>query len=148
MSGALTSGAIYDPESVEAEEHAVIYYGLVRSRKDDVEKISRRTNIPKSTIQEVKDYIFMDKHELGGVAKERFAPDCAMAQSWQRLVGDMPEPIQPHDILLLRHEIEEIKFVKDGMSQSEAHGKASEKYNYARASASYYKNKLDRRKRK
>ena len=121
---------------------------MIRSRKDDVGRIAKRTNLPQSTIQKIKDYVFIDEHDLGGKSKERFAPDCAMAQSWQRLIGDTLETIQDHDILLIQHELEEMKLVESGMSQSEAHDKASEKYNYSEASNLFYKNKSNRREKR
>jgi hypothetical protein len=41
--------------------------------------------------------------------------------------------IQPHDLILLEHEYAEYSFMQEGMTQFEAHRKAEEKFNYAKA---------------
>lgn len=58
-----------------------------------------------------------------------------MAQSWQRLINGTPEP---HDLTLLKHEMLEKKLMDGGMSQSDAHIKASERYNYGKECDDYY----------
>ena len=126
----IKSGAVSgarNPNSKEAREHAERYYGLVRSMKTDVARISET--------QTVKSYIFMEKHDLGGAELEYFAPDYMMAESWQRLIDGKPES---HDITLLNHEIMERDLMKKGIPQDEAHIKASGKYNYAKEAGEYY----------
>lgn len=124
-----------NPESNEAEEHAERYYGLVRSMKTDVSKIAKTTGFTQKQIQEVKDYIFYDKHDLGKEEPERFKPDFMMAQSWQRLMEGKPEK---HDITLIRHEVMEKELIKQGMTQEEAHIVTSKKYNYGKEAQEYY----------
>lgn len=124
-----------NPESNEAEEHAKRYYGLVRSMKTDVSKIAKTTGFTQKQIQEVKDYIFYDKHDLGNGEPERFKPDFMMAQSWQRLIAGSPEK---HDITLIRHEVMEKELIKQGMTQEEAHILTSKKYNYGKEALEYY----------
>jgi len=52
-----------------------------------------------------------------------------MAQSWQRLInGNFEEK----DIVLLKHEYAELRYMEKGYTQNEAHIKASKKYNYAK----------------
>ena len=124
-----------NPESNEAEEHAKRYYGLVRSMKTDVSKIAKTTGFTQKQIQEVKDYIFYDKHDLGNGEPERFKPDFMMAQSWQRLIAGSPEK---HDITLIRHEVMEKELIEQGMTQEEAHILTSKKYNYGKEALEYY----------
>ena len=134
----IKSGAISgarNPSSKEAREHAERYYGLVRSMKTDVARISETTGFAEEDIQTVKNYIFMEKHDLGGAELEYFAPDYMMAESWQRLIDGKPEL---HDITLLNHEIMERDLMKKGIPQNEAHIKASGKYNYAKEAGEYY----------
>ena len=134
----IKSGAISgarNPSSKEAREHAERYYGLVRSMKTDVARISETTGFAEEDIQTVKSYIFMEKHDLGGAELEYFAPDYMMAESWQRLIDGKPEL---HDITLLNHEIMERDLMKKGIPQNEAHIKASGKYNYAKEAGEYY----------
>lgn len=137
------SGAL-NPYSNEGAEHAHRYYGLVRKMTTDVKRISKTTGLPESDIQRIKNFIFMDKHDLGGKLPEYFEPDCMMAQSWQRLVNGTPEP---HDIILIKHEKMEMELMAKGMSQSEAHIKTSKIYNYEREAGLYYA-KVNQHKKK
>lgn len=117
-----------------AREHAKRYYGLVRSMKTDAERIAHNTGYSKETVEAVKRYLFIDKHDLGDSVRQ-FDEDFAIAQSWQRLIDGRPEP---HDITLLKHEIMESELVKNGMSQEAAHIAASQKYNYDAEAQTYY----------
>ena len=132
----IISGArITDQYSKRAAEHAERYYDLVRSMKTDVARISKHTGLPEGTIARIKKFIFVDKHDLGNSEKERFAPDFAMAQSWQRLMNGNAEK---HDMTLLYHEICEKELIEKGLSQAEAHIQASLKYNYSKEAEEYY----------
>lgn len=134
----IKSGAVSgarNPNSKEAREHAERYYGLVRSMKTDVARISETTGFAEEDIQTVKSYIFMEKHDLGGAELEYFAPDYMMAESWQRLIDGKPES---HDMTLLNHEIMERELMQEGTPQDEAHIIASQKYNYAKEAGEYY----------
>ena len=124
-----------NPYGEKAQEHADRYYGLIRSMKTDVSKIAKTTGFSEDKIQAVKDFIFNEKHDLGGTEKEYFQPDYMMSESWKRLINGKPEP---HDITLIKHEITERDLMKKGFSQSEAHIMASEKYNYAKEAAEFY----------
>ena len=74
-------------------------------------------------------------HDLENVGISRFFPDFAMAESWKRLIIGK---IEPHDITLIEHELEEMKLVKMGKTQSEAHKLASKLYNYDKGVAEFY----------
>lgn len=128
--GAL-SGAL-NPNSKEASKHAVQYYESVRKMKTDCEAISNKTGYPVEFIQEVKNHLFMEKHDLGNGVLEYFFPDYEIAQSWQRLM-DSNVDLQPHDLILLEHEHAEYVYMKQGMNQEKAHRKAEEQFNYAKA---------------
>ena len=129
------SGAL-DPDSEQAQEHAVRYYELVRRMKTDVERISTNTGYSQETIAEVKQFVFIERHALGGQEKERFFPSYEMAESWQRLIDG--RDIQPHDLTLLKHEIMERKLMSEGMPQDIAHIRTSQLFNYAREAKQYY----------
>ena len=134
----ITSGGISgarNPYGEKAKEHARKYYGLVRSMTTDVAKISNATGMSKADVQSVKDFIFLDKHDLGNGKLEYFEPDYMMAESWRRLVDGKPEK---HDITLLNHEIMEKQMMQQGFSQEEAHLQTSKKYDYAKESDEYY----------
>lgn len=143
----IVSGAISgarNPFSNEAKEHAERYYGLVRSMKTDVARISKNTGISAKEIQSVKDFIFNEKHDFGGSELEYFEPDYMMAESWQRLIAGKPEH---HDITLLKHEIMEKELMSKGMTQEEAHIETSKKYNYSKEAGEYYA-KIEKHKKK
>ncbi len=134
----MVSGAISgarNPNGDKAKEHAKRYYGLVRSMKTDVAKIAAVTGISEAEVQSVKDFIFLEKHDLGGEKLEYFEPDYMMAESWQRLIEGNPEQ---HDITLLRHEVLEKELMGKGLSQKVAHLQASKKYNYSKEAGEYY----------
>lgn len=130
-SGIINTGAVsgaLNPMSKQAEQHAVRYYESVRHMKTDTLKISEATGISKDKLDKIKDHVFIKEHELID-GKRRFDPDYEMAQSWQRLLnGDYKE----QDIVLLKHEYAELRYMEKGLSQSEAHIKASRKYNFAK----------------
>lgn len=133
VSGAI-SGA-RNPDSNEAKEHAKKYYGLVRSMKSDVSKIAKITGLSINQIQEVKNFIFYEKHDLGGKELEHFEPDFMMAESWRRLIAGIPET---HDLTLIYHEIMERELIQKGFTQDEAHKITSKKYNYGKEATEYY----------
>ena len=130
-SGIINTGAIsgaLNPFSKEAEKHAAQYYESVRHMKTDTDKISKATGISKDKINKIKNHVFIDEHDLME-GKKRFDPSYEMAESWQRLInGDYKEK----DIVLLKHEYAELRYMEKGLSQNEAHIKASKKYNYAK----------------
>ena len=51
------SGAISDPLSPEAQEHAMKYYEEIRHRTDDIIKISSYTGYTPEQILKVKNYL-------------------------------------------------------------------------------------------
>lgn len=131
------SGAILDEESPEAEKHAELYYEEIRHMHTDVQKIADNTGYTRSQIQIVKDYLFMDEHEIYGEIR-RFDSNFAIAESWRRLAFDF-QNVKPHDFTLLKHEIMEMEMVIKGLPQDVAHDITSEKYNYPEESREYYR---------
>lgn len=136
ISGAV-AGAITDPESEEGIRHADLYYAEIRKFSTDVEKIAANTGFKFDQILMVKNYLFVHIHNLDGELKQ-FDPCFEIAESWRRLAFDK-ENIQPHDILLIKHELNEIDLVNKGYSQSQAHDMTNELYNYTLASEKFYK---------
>lgn len=80
--------------------------------------------------------MFYTKHQLekGFVY---FDEDYDIAESIQRL--RLGKGIQAHDLILIRHEALEAKYMARGMSFDEAHEKAENVYNYTVALRSYLK---------
>lgn len=135
MKAGAISGAL-NPYDKRASEHAARYYESVRKMKTDVKNIAKHTGLHEEKIQEVKNFIFMEKHDLGGSEPEYFTPSYEMAQSWQRLIDG--KDIKKHDLTLLHHEIMEKDLMNQGYSQDKAHILASEKYDYRKESDEYY----------
>ena len=121
------SGAL-NPFSPAAEKHATQYYESVRHMKTDTIKISEATGIAKHKIDKIKNHVFISEHNLID-GKRRFDPDYEMAQSWQRLINGK---FKEQDMILLKHEYVELRYMEKGFSQNEAHIKASRRYNFAK----------------
>lgn len=130
VSGALTPG------SIRAEQHAEQYYESVRHMTTDVKRIAENTGFSEQEILEIKSFIFEETHDLGYDEPIRFFPSYEMAQSWQRLIDG--KNIKPHDITLLYHELLERQLMLEGLSQEEAHIKASKEFNYNTEADEYY----------
>ena len=130
-SGIINTGAIsgaLNPMSKKAEQHAAQYYEAVRHMKTDTARISQATGIAKDKLDKIKEHVFIKEHDLIN-GKRRFDPDYEMAQSWQRLInGNFKE----QDIVLLKHEYAELRYMEKGLTQNEAHIKASRKYDFAK----------------
>ena len=132
--GALIYGAITDPVSRKAQKHAETYYEEIRHMRTDVQKIAKNTGFNEQDINRVKNYLFMESHQLDG-GYRRFDPSFDIASSWQRLMQNIAEP---HDITLLNHELLEIQLVASGMDQRTAHNYAENQFNYGKESNEYY----------
>lgn len=131
------SGAISDPMSDDAVAHAYKRYGMIRGSHTDIDRIVENTGFTKSQVILVKNYLFMDVHELEG-GYRRFDPDFAIGESWWRMAFDA-ENIHEHDLLLIKHELYEMQLIAQVYSQQDAHNKAElDGYNYQKASNDYY----------
>lgn len=139
------SGAITDVDSPRARKYAESEYGSIRKRKVDVKRIAKNTGYSEKQIEEIKSYLFIDKHYLGRGKNERFDPSFEIAQSWNRL---MKGNFEKHDLTLIEHEIYERKLIEQGMTQDEAHINVSKKYNYQKEAEEYYDSLKKRKKRK
>lgn len=132
------SGAVSgarNPTGKAAKEHAKRYYEEIRHRHDDVEKIAKTTGYSPEVIERIKNFVFIEEHDLGEEGIRRFHTDYMMAESWRRLIDGTPEP---HDLVLIEHEIMESKLMESGMKQDEAHTVTSRKYNYGKEARKYY----------
>ena len=129
------SGAL-NPESKEADKHAELYYESIRKMKTDVQKIAKNTGYSIGFIQKIKNYLFIDKQNLGDGVIKRFDPCFEIAESWERLI--IGKNIKPHDLTLLKHEEKERDLIKQGYTQDEAHRLTSKIYNYSKEADLYY----------
>lgn len=135
------SGArITDPYSPRGEDFAEMEYNEIRLMKNDVSQIAKNIGEEETVIREIKEYIFINDSLFDEDLQSyrRFDPDCAIAQSWQRLY--IGRDIKPHDRTLIQHEkLEmEIKRENPGISHDEAHTRAAMVYNYGKEAVAYY----------
>lgn len=140
-SGIITSGArITDIFSKEAEEFAEMYYEEIRSFSTDAKKIANNLNKAESDIRKIKAYLFEDDSYFDSDTGKhrRFDPDCAIAQSWQRLM--IGKDIKPHDKTLIEHELLEMKIKEENptMEHWKAHEMAAKAYDYPKEADEYY----------
>lgn len=142
--GALVSGAITDLSSREASAHARMYYAEIRMRKDDIGKIANRLSLNFEVVRRIKNYLFLEIHDLGDGRVDQFDADFAIAQSWQRL-SDINMSLESHDITLIKHEMLEMEYIEKGYARDIAHSKASGVYNYSKEAKLYY-DKVKKRK--
>lgn len=131
------SGAITDPFSDKADNHAKLFYEEIRKNHSDVMRIAQNTGFSVDDILHVKNFLFIDVHLLEDGVIKRFDESFSIAESWRRLAFD-PQNIQKHDITLLKHEIYERQLMAQGHSQQDAHLIASEQYNYPKESLEFY----------
>lgn len=127
-------GAITDEFSDEVERHAYMYYQEIREMSTDIQRIAKFTGIDEKIIAEIKNYVFMEYHELE-TGYRRFDPCFSMAVSWQRLLLGRG---LSHDITLLKHEYKELNLVKQGLTCSQAHEIAQKKYDYNKEVKEYH----------
>lgn len=99
----------------------------------DVNRIARNTGVPVKDIIKIKNYLFMDMHDLLG-GHRYFDASFHIAQSWQRLMYKDGKDIKPHDMTLIKHELYEMGLVESGIPQDDAHNATSKIYDYKKES--------------
>ena len=135
------SGArITDPFSEEAISFAEMYYEEIRSFSTDIRKIADNLGKSEADIKKIKAYLFEEESLFDPDTGQwrRFDPDCAIAQSWQRLM--IGKDIKLHDRTLIEHELYEMKIKAEnpGIEHWKAHEIATHKHNYQKEVDEYY----------
>ncbi len=88
-------------------------------------------------ISKIYDHVFITIHDLDD-GRHTFTPDYYMAESFRRLSEG--KNIQPHDIILLKHEWLELGLMKRyGYAYQTAHDITERKYNYTLALRAWHK---------
>lgn len=137
-----SSGALNnknDPLGKKREKHAERYYEEIRNRKPKyvISRLAKGAGISEETAKEVYEHIFVNEYMINGV-KKRFDPDYDMAESFRRLLEG--KNIKPHDKIMIQHEELELNLMKGyNMPYKQAHEKADESHNYAKALSAFLK---------
>lgn len=146
-----SSGAVYgawndrnDPYNKERERHAQEFYESVRNRnkQHEIVKVSNNSGLSQSDVEKIYNHIFINEYDLEN-GRKRFDPNYDMAESWRRLSEIGGKNIQPHDLVMLNHELMEHDLMVKGMNYDEAHELTNKTYNYQKAWIDWMKEKGD-----
>ena len=128
-----------DPDYKRRNKHADLYYETRRHSKKEpwVKRVAVNSGMSEKIVGKIFDHVFIEQHDIYGELK-RFDSSYDMAESFRRLHEG--KNIQPHDVILLRHECLEAGLMnRCGCTQSYAHILASRKYNYFEALTAWHK---------
>lgn len=146
-----SSGAVYgawndrnDPYNKERDRHAQEFYESVRNRnkQHEIVKVSKNSRLSQSDVEKIYNHVFINEYDLED-GRKRFDPSYDMAESWRRLSEIGGKNIQPHDLVMLRHELMEHDLMAKGMKYDEAHELTNKSYNYQKAWIAWMKEKGD-----
>ena len=146
-----SSGAVYgawndrnDPYNKERDRHAQEFYESVRNRnkQHEIVKVSNNSGLSQSDVEKIYNHIFINEYDLED-GRKRFDPNYDMAESWRRLSEIGGKNIQPHDLVMLNHELMEHDLMAKGMKYDEAHELTNKTYNYQKAWIDWMKEKGD-----
>ena len=146
-----SSGAVYgawndrnDPYNKERDRHAQEFYESVRNRnkQHEIVKVSNNSGLSQVDVEKIYNHIFINEYDLED-GRKRFDPSYDMAESWRRLSEIGGKNIQPHDLVMLNHELMEHDLMAKGMKYDEAHELTNKTYNYQKAWIAWMKEKGD-----
>ena len=131
-----------DPTYEKRDKIANEFYEQTRQNKNSfINNIAQNGNISVESAEKIFEYIFIEEHKLRGGFK-RFDPDYDMAESFRRVSEG--SDIQPHDLILLKHERLELGLMKRyGYDYEDAHRITERKYNYNTALGKWLKERGD-----
>jgi len=127
-----TGAGLAQKGNIEQTRHARTYYDTIANRKSksDISKIADSSGFSQEQISDIRNHLFIKKHDLGNGILEQLTPDYRIAQAWHRLEQGKGNEL---DILLLNHELYELTLIRDqGYTFDEAHIMASRKYPWAK----------------
>lgn len=130
-----TGGKINDNnflKATEFEKQAQAFYDArVRNGKDDVSLISKNTGFKYEDVLLIKKHIMEEEHLFDNGSVRKFEANIDQALAWQRM---MENRATDTDILLLKHELRELKYMKKtGCTYEKAHAFSNQKYDWQTA---------------
>lgn len=120
-------GGIMNKSYEEQKAYAKRAYVEIRNRnpQNDIDKVSKSSKLSKSDVEKIRNHVFFETHLLNGKF-QRFDEDPQIANAWEALEQGRAKEI---DILLLKHELEELTIMKKyGYTYEKAHLLANKKY--------------------
>ena len=127
-----------DPDEVRRKAHAERFYSARRNSKKMpwVRRIAKNSGMREKAVSKIFDHVFITEHDLWN-GRQTFPPDYDMAESFRRLSEG--KDIQPHDLILLKHEWLELGLMKRyGYDYDTAHDITERKHNYKFALRDWY----------
>jgi hypothetical protein len=129
-----TGGKITDLNFTQVEKfdkQAKDFYTARLRNDNDVVAIAKNTDFCYEEILAIKNHIMVEEHLFSDGTVRKFNPDIDQALAWQRL---MENKARDTDILLLRHELRELKYMRDtGCDYETAHAFSTKKYDWQTA---------------
>lgn len=126
--GRLADGTPTKPNSGWQAAHAERYYAEIASHApySDARRIAAHTSFTEKQVEDIRQHVFVEKHDFGDGEYHRFYPSYQQALTWQRLKeGNGSE----EDELWLKHELEELTLIRDfGYNVTDAHELAEQRY--------------------
>ena len=115
-------------KATEFEKQAEKFYEARIKNNDDVKAISKNTGFSEQDILAIKNHIMIEEHLFEDGTVRKFDPNIDQALAWQRMMnGNTKET----DVLLLNHELRELKYMKKTNCDYEtAHKFSSQKYDW------------------
>lgn len=106
---------INDPFDEKRSKIASDLYTQIKNRKREfeIEAVARNSGMPVEEVNRVYEHVFTRQHLFEDGSIHLFDPDYYMAHSWVRLRTGIN--IQEHDLMLLKHELEEEKIMGDSL---------------------------------
>ena len=130
-----TGGKINDNnflKATEFEKQAQAFYDArVRNGNDDVSLISKNTGFKYDDVLLIKNHIMEEEHLFDNGSVRKFEANIDQALAWQRM---MENRATDTDILLLKHELRELRYMKKtGCTYEKAHAFSNQKYDWQTA---------------
>lgn len=111
------------------------YKARVQNGDSDVKSIAKNTKFSYEDILAIKKHLMEENHLFADGSIHKFTPDIDIALAWQRLMKGNPQDI---DILLLNHELRELRYIeKTGCDYETAHRYSNQKYDWEAAIVSF-----------
>lgn len=119
-----TAPELAEPEAEQEDADAAAAeqaYERIRANTGDTERISENTGIDEGVLDQVKDHLFVQEHDLpmppdGEVVTQRFTPDESISDLWEKAeAGTLTEQEREQFQGLMQHEAVESTLMEQGL---------------------------------